>query len=179
MRQVDIRSLFTTRHLYSDRTGTFADFTAAYRNAQQPDTTRMIRQDVQAWGRAKDLLIRHLSPAQRDEFACTESFTLYGGYTTLRYRLRWGTVSNITLYRPDGHGFPLCFVPAGHVEYPWGDVLLTQKLMLECPDTELQALRIALRFNPNDFLVSIFKVSPSHLSKYLEHERARHANRRT
>ena len=101
----------------------------------------------EADARGMHLLTRHLSPAQRDQYARHGYFDVIGGDTGGRYRIRRGHQMNVE--RIDRTGRPvslLCFMPEGRL--PVGDVMLAQKLALECFESE--ALWTANRLPASD-----------------------------
>ena len=89
------------------------------------------------------LLREWLSPMQRAQFDATKYFDVVGCDTGRRYRIHYGTVTNV--HQIDAAGQPvsgLCFVPSGGLVA--GDVMLVQKIALE---TDEQAtLAVANRF---------------------------------
>jgi hypothetical protein len=95
--------------------------------------------DARAHQRAMDLLLAHLTEAQRAEFARARAFVVRSA-SGQRYRINYGTTSNIEVLAPDGEvEHRLC---AGPVGVPTPSVLLAQKLMLETHEAEF--LRIAV-----------------------------------
>jgi hypothetical protein len=99
-------------------------------------------------GRSLRLLRQWLSPAQRAQFAEKGYFEVVGGETGKQYRIHAGAMTNVC--EVDENGRPtlgLCFLPLG--ELPIGDVMLAQKIALEC--RESGALAVARRFVPNGF----------------------------
>jgi hypothetical protein len=99
---------------------------------------------------ALHLLAKHLSPEQLREMDFKGGFTVKGGKTGVRYLIRQGRISNV--YVLDKHGYVIanmCFGPAARQngssrqELPDGDVMLAQKIALEDPDLEPEALRVA------------------------------------
>lgn len=102
------------------------------------------RRLAEAEARAAKLLRRFLTPEQRTALEMDRAFDVRAPSGTV-YRLRWGTMRNVL--RLSGRGHPveqLCLHPVGWV--PTGDVLLTQKLLLERQEAEFlrQANRSAL-----------------------------------
>jgi len=86
-----------------------------------------------------------LAPDQLCQFDKHEYFEVVGCQTGKRYRIRYGTATNI--HELDDSGHPKagwCFVPAGPL-VP-GDVMLAQKIALETD--ELNALKVAKGFRP-------------------------------
>ena len=89
---------------------------------------------------ALQLLVRNLSPAQRQQFARHEYFDVIGGDTGRRYRIRVGRTLNVAQLNASGGCVGmLCFEPQGQL--PVGDVMLAQKIALEL--FESKALRVA------------------------------------
>jgi hypothetical protein len=91
------------------------------------------------------LLREWLSPDQLVQFNMYGYFEVTGCQSRKRYRIRYGTSTNI--YELDQHGRPKagwCFVP----DQPLvpGDVMLAQKIALETD--ELGALAVAKCFKP-------------------------------
>ena len=89
---------------------------------------------------ALQLLVRNLSPAQRQQFARHDYFDVIGGETGRRYRIRVGRTLNVAQLNASGGCVRmLCFEPQGQL--PVGDVMLAQKIALEL--FESKALRVA------------------------------------
>jgi hypothetical protein len=94
------------------------------------------------------LLREWLSPEQRFQFDAERYFDVIGCDSRKRYRIRYGTATNV--HEIDETGRPItgwCFVPHGYLVA--GDVMLAQKIALETD--ELAALAVANRF-PADLL---------------------------
>ena len=92
------------------------------------------------------LLREWLSTEQLGLFDKQGYFEVTGGQTGRRYRIRYGTATNI--HELDRYGHPTvgwCFVPIGPL-VP-GDVMLAQKIALET--YELGALAVAKQFSPS------------------------------
>lgn len=90
------------------------------------------------------LMRRWLSAHQREQFDARGYFDVVGSHTNRRYRIRFGTSTNI--YELDSFEQPIggwCFVPTECV--PPGDVMLAQKIALE--NDELSALAVARPFH--------------------------------
>jgi len=90
-----------------------------------------------------------VSPAQRAQFAGKGYFEVIGGDTGTQYRIYAGASTNVC--EIDEKGRPtcgLCFMPRGNL--PIGDVMLSQKIALEC--CEKPALKVARRFTPTGFM---------------------------
>lgn len=95
--------------------------------------------------RALRLLREWLSPQQRAQFEENGYFEVIGFDTGKRYRIYYGTMSNV--YEIDHVGRPRmawCLVPSGYLAT--GDVMLAQKIALET--SERAALAVANRFLP-------------------------------
>ena len=76
------------------------------------------------------LLREWLSPMQRAQFDATKYFDVVGCDSGRRYRIHYGTVTNV--HQIDEAGQPVtgwCFVPSGSLVA--GDVMLVQKISLE------------------------------------------------
>jgi hypothetical protein len=90
--------------------------------------------------RARELLESHLSATQLEQFSARGWFEVTGCDTGNRYLIRDFASVNIDQLNSDGQCVRRwCFGPQGHLAI--GDVLLTQKLALEC--FERQALERA------------------------------------
>jgi len=84
-----------------------------------------------------------LSPEQLARFDAKRYFDVIGSDSGKRYRIRYGSATNV--YEIDGDGRSTvgwCFVPTGYLVA--GDVMLAQKIGLETH--ELRALAVANRF---------------------------------
>ena len=96
--------------------------------------------------RAPRRLLRDwLSPAQRAQFDANNYFEVTGSHTGRRYRVQFGTLSNVV--ELDASGQPAigwCFVPDRALAT--GDVMLAQKIALETDEAAVLAL--AHRFSP-------------------------------
>src|SRR6266498_1459924 len=91
------------------------------------------------------LLKEWLSAQQLAQFNAHRYFDVIGCHSRKRYRIRYGTATNI--YELDYAGRPqsvLCFVPNRPLAA--GDVMLAQKIALETD--EWSALAVAKRFVP-------------------------------
>ena len=89
------------------------------------------------------LLREWLSPEQRAQFDTKRYFDVIGSDSGKRYRIRYGSATNV--YEIDGDGRSTvgwCFVPTGYLVA--GDVMLAQKIALETH--EFRALAVANRF---------------------------------
>jgi hypothetical protein len=97
--------------------------------------------------RGLELLHAHLSPAQCAEFSASRRFEVRGGDTGRRYVVRSEASINIDQLDAEGECVRRwCFAPRGHLAR--GDVLLAQKLALEC--FELEALSVASSYPAQD-----------------------------
>jgi hypothetical protein len=95
--------------------------------------------------RSRRLLRDWLSPAQRAQFDANNYFEVTGSHTGRRYRVQFGTLSNVV--ELDASGQPAigwCFVPDRALTT--GDVMLAQKIALETDEAVVLAL--AHRFSP-------------------------------
>lgn len=91
------------------------------------------------------LLRSWLSSEQRAQFDAKRYFDVIGCDSGKRYRIHYGTMSNV--HEIDAAGYPKvgwCFVPAGRLVA--GDIMLAQKIALET--NEFGALAVANRFLP-------------------------------
>src|SRR5258707_1751248 len=98
------------------------------------------------------LLREWLSPEQRAQFDANRYFDVIGCDSGKRYRVRYGSATNV--HEIDGDGRSIvgwCFVPAGNLIA--GDVMLSQKIALETH--EFRALAVA-----NKFPVQVHSRSP-------------------
>ena len=94
--------------------------------------------------RGVTLLRQWLSPAQKAQFDASKSFDVVGCDSGRRYRILYGTVTNV--HEIDDAGQPVsgwCFIPSGGLVA--GDVMLSQKIALET--NERATLAVANRFN--------------------------------
>ena len=102
--------------------------------------------------RARRLLREWLSPDQRAQFDADGYFEVTGSHTGRRYRVHYGTVSNVV--QLDEAGRPetgWCFVPASALAA--GDVMLAQKIALETD--EMAILALANRISPRARLFQV------------------------
>lgn len=100
--------------------------------------------DDKAQARALELLKGHLTPAQLAQYEAHQHFEVIGGDTGKRYRIRHGRQMNIDELDDAGKKVcGWCFLPQGQL--PAGDVMLAQKISLECDETA--ALKVANRFS--------------------------------
>jgi hypothetical protein len=89
---------------------------------------------------ALQLLVRNLSPAQRQQFTRYDYFDVIGSDTGTRYRIRPRRTLNVAQLNSSGGCVRmLCFEPKGQL--PVGDIMLAQKIALEL--FELEAIRLA------------------------------------
>ena len=98
------------------------------------------------------LLRSWLTPEQCAQFDAERSFEVIGCDSGRRYRIHYGTMSNV--HEIDGAGCPKvgwCFVPVGSLVA--GDVMLAQKIALET--NEFGALAVANAFLPKNSPSSI------------------------
>ncbi len=95
--------------------------------------------------RARRLLREWLSPDQRAQFDAKGYFEVTGSYTGRRYRIHYGTMTNVFELDEDMQPkIGWCFVPERAVVA--GDVMLAQKIALETDEAAVLAL--ANRFSP-------------------------------
>ena len=95
--------------------------------------------------RSVRLLLKWLSPDQREQFDDSGFFDVVGCDSGRRYRIYDG-IALPNVYEIDDVGrrvVGLCFMPAGHL--PRGDVILAQKISLETD--EPHTLKVARRFS--------------------------------
>lgn len=95
--------------------------------------------------RGRRLLREWLSPDQRAQFDAETYFEVTGSHSGRRYRIHYGTVSNVV--QVDEAGQPetgWCFVPERALAV--GDVMLAQKIALETD--EMSVLALANRISP-------------------------------
>lgn len=97
-----------------------------------------------AKNRAKELLLTHLTPAQKETFEKNKWFIVEGGKSKQRYRIRTNSQAmNIEVMDGEKVKYRLC----AHLNYqcdaPLDDHILAQKLMLEAAEDDF--LKIANR----------------------------------
>lgn len=98
--------------------------------AEANERLEAARAGARARARARDLLIEHLTPAQKETFEKNGWFIVEGGKTKTKYRIRCGGYTgNIDVYGSGGITHRLC-VHCAH-DIPLHDHLLAQKIMLE------------------------------------------------
>lgn len=101
-----------------------------------------IHRERRAKRRSLSLLMRLLTPQQRQEFRQFGHFHVDGAASGNRYRIRPGTFANIDVLYPSGRvKHRLCAHPAGDV--PVYDVMAAQLLHLQDPLSEARFLRQA------------------------------------
>lgn len=120
------------------------DMEIANREAQEAQRRVIAAHVATAQSRALDLLIKHLTPEQRETFQKNKWFIVEGGRTGRRYRIRdkGNMVANIDVLEGNSIAHRLCGHCAAH-EIPLADNLLAQKLMIEADEEAF--LRIANR----------------------------------
>ena len=95
--------------------------------------------------RGQKLLREWLSPEQLAQYDAHGYFDVTGCHSGKRYRIRYGTATNVYELDYAGHAkFGWCFVP--QVYLVAGDVMLAQKIALETD--ERAALAVAQNFGP-------------------------------
>lgn len=92
-------------------------------------------------GRARELLLSHLTPIQRQQFADRLAFDVTGGATGRTYCICAVRGRNVTWIRKDKRMRSYDTHPRGRI--PLCDVMLAQKLALEGRRTERRFLRMA------------------------------------
>jgi hypothetical protein len=93
--------------------------------------------------RGVTLLREWLSPEQQAQFDTGRYFDVIGCDSGKRYRIRYGSATNVHEIDDDGRSIiGWCFVPRGNLVA--GDVVLAQKIALETNETG--ALAVANRF---------------------------------
>lgn len=97
--------------------------------------------------RAEELLLRHLSPAQAEEYRHCGAFSVVGGTTGHSYRIHGRRQVNVV---NETTGRALCLVTPST---PLGDQLLAQKLLLESAEDEFR--RTAIDWSPVDRLFRV------------------------
>lgn len=113
------------------------------RDAEQARAIRNVQRQV-AEQRAEELLLEHLTADQREQYRVAMEFLVISE-SGKRFKVKKGFVQNI--FELDDAGKPLrryCIHPKG--DFPTGDAMLAQVLMLEGAEQEF--LRIANVFNP-------------------------------
>lgn len=100
-----------------------------------------MRMDCRARRKSLALLLRLMSPEQRQQFRQSGSFYVVGGSTGVLYRIRSGKIANIDVLRDESRvKWRLCAHPKG---VPMYDVMAAQLLHLQDPLTEKRFLRHA------------------------------------
>jgi hypothetical protein len=106
-----------------------------------------VRDERRAKRRALSLLMRLLSPEQRQEFRQYRYFHVTGASSGDRYRIRIDLIANIDVLDDNGKVWHrLCVHPAGAV--PLYDVMASQLLQLQDPIAEVRLLQQANVFPP-------------------------------
>ncbi len=97
-----------------------------------------MRKDCRARRKSLALLLRLMSPEQRQQFRQSGSFYVVGGSTGDLYRIRSGKIANIDVLRDESRvKWSLCAHPKG---VPMYDVMAAQLLHLQDPLTEKRFL---------------------------------------
>ncbi len=105
---------------------------------------RRIEAEQPACDRAKELLLSHLTPAQKESFEKNKWFVVTGGRSKREYRIRTEhTTVNIDVLDGKKVLHKLCAHPNNASGVPLCDRLLAQKLMLEASEDDF--LKIANR----------------------------------
>jgi len=101
------------------------------------------RREQEAEAKALALLLRNLTPKQKEQYDRFGYFDVVGSETGKRYRISHGLSRNVSELIEDNRlGAGRCFMPRGDLAA--GDCMLAQKIVLE--NCEEEALRVALRF---------------------------------
>jgi len=104
------------------------------------DAGRLFACDGPVEQRALELFKHNLAPSQREQYEKHRFFDVIGGTTGRRYRIHQSYQLNVEELSPGGkRARLLCFTPQGQL--PIGDIMLAQKIALEC--FELDALAVA------------------------------------
>jgi hypothetical protein len=106
---------------------------------------RIFSEENSAEARGLRLLRNWLTPKQRAQFDAKRYFDVIGCNTRRRYRIHYGTTTNV--HEIDSAGRPKigwCFLPVGYLVA--GDIMLAQKIALETD--EFAALAVANSFLP-------------------------------
>jgi hypothetical protein len=97
--------------------------------------------------RSLELLRQNLSSSQRDLYDKHRFFDVIGGITGKRYRIHQGFQMNVEELSPGGRRARLlCFNPQGQL--PVGDIMLAQKIALECFEADALAVANAILSEP-------------------------------
>ena len=120
--------------------------------------------DAQAQGRGLRLLVRNLSPAQREQFARCNYFDVVGSESGTRYRIQYGHVLNVERLDENGRRLcVLCFTPHGRL--PVADIMLAQKIALELFESD--ALKVANISVPWDYSPDLgFRITGRHVGRH-------------
>jgi hypothetical protein len=117
------------------------------------ELSRIFSRENSREARGLRLLRNWLSSDQRAQFDAKRYFDVIGGDSGKRYRIHYGTMSNV--HEIDAAGCPKvgwCFLPVGRLVA--GDIMLAQKIALET--NEFGALAVATRFLPKAAPSNIF-----------------------
>lgn len=109
------------------------------------ELSRIFSRENSREARGLRLLRNWLSSEQRAQFDAKRYFDVIGCDSGKRYRIHYGTMSNV--HEIDAAGCPKvgwCFLPVGRLVA--GDIMLAQKIALET--NEFGALAVAIRFLP-------------------------------
>jgi hypothetical protein len=115
--------------------------------------SRIFSREKNREARGLRLLRSWLTPEQRAQFDAKRYFDVIGCDSGRRYRIHYGTMSNV--FEINAAGCPKagwCFVPAGSLVA--GDIMLAQKIALET--NESGALAVANTFLPKNSLSNIW-----------------------
>ena len=109
----------------------------------------------QAHERSIELLRANLTPLQLQQFQASGYFDVIGSQTGRLYRIHRAEARNIEEQNDKGlwlHKW--CFVPIGRL--PEGDILLAQKVALECFEAEARAIGVRTSNPESNSLFSDF-----------------------
>jgi hypothetical protein len=109
--------------------------------------SRIFSYENSSEARGLRLLRNWLTPEQRAQFDAKRYFDVIGCDSGKRYRIHYGTMSNVHEIDAAGRSnVGWCFVPVGYLVA--GDIMLAQKVALET--NESSALAVANAFLPKD-----------------------------
>ncbi len=115
--------------------------------------SRLFSNENSSEARGLRLLRSWLTAGQRAQFDANRYFDVIGCDSGKRYRIHYGTTTNV--HEIDAAGHPKvgwCFVPVGYLVA--GDIVLAQKIALET--NEFAALAVANSFLPKETPSNIY-----------------------
>lgn len=92
-----------------------------------------------SWQRAEELLLAHLTPAQRGQYEHSMGFDVVGGHTGRRYRITTGATYEIDAGREVAY---LCLVPRKGKYLPAPDTMLARKIAFELYEAKARRLAV-------------------------------------